>query len=276
VARKFNFYAWLSGKSSAAKKTADLRRFGILVLCVITLVGAGIFLRRIFWSGAGDNAEHHAHEKGPHGGIVVAIHHGEPHYHAEFVVEDDGRVNLFTYGSETDQILKLKAQKLIARVKTSGKDAASLILRPIDSASVDTEQFVGRMAPYLVGEKVSIAISHIEIANRQYSFQFELLNQPSTADKAVEFEKKLLLTPGGTYTQADIDANGRTAAFEKFRSIMVVHSLQVAAEDRLCPVTQARANPRIAWVVGGKSYEFCCPACISDFVAAAKQEFVVP
>jgi len=276
VARKFNFYDWISGRSSEAKKTADLRRFVILVGCVITLLVAGGILRRFFWSGAGDNPEHHAHEKGPHGGVVVAIHHGEPHYHAEFVIANDGRVSLFTFGSETDQILKLKPQRLIAHVQPGGKEeAASLILRPAGKTSEETSQFVGRMPPYLVGEKVAISISHIEIDGKVYSFQFEISNHFSAED-ALELEKKLLLTPGGIYTQVDIDANGRIAAFEKFRNVKVVHSLQGGPEDRLCPVTQTKANPRIAWKVGGKTYEFCCPSCIPDFVANAKDEELSP
>lgn len=275
MGKKFSFYAWLSGKSSAAKKTADLRRFGIVVLCGIALLVGGVVLRKIFWSGAGDIAEHHAHEKGPHGGVIVAIHHGEPHYHAEFVVEKDGRVSLFTFGDETDQILKLKPQKLITQVQPSSKEAAaSLLLRPAGKEAEGTSQFVGRMPPYLVGEKVSIAISQIEIADRVYSFQFEISDHfQHRAEDALELEKKLLLTPGGIYTQADIDANGRIAAFEKFRNVKVVHSLQVGPEDRFCPVTQTRANPQIAWIVGGKRYEFCCPSCIPEFVANAKNEW---
>ena len=31
-----------------------------------------------------------------------------------------------------------------------------------------------------------------------------------------------------------------------------------------------KANPKFSWVVGGKTYEFCCPPCVDEFVAQAK------
>ncbi len=31
-----------------------------------------------------------------------------------------------------------------------------------------------------------------------------------------------------------------------------------------------KANPKFAWIIGGKTYEFCCPPCVDEFVALAK------
>ncbi len=41
--------------------------------------------------------------------------------------------------------------------------------------------------------------------------------------------------------------------------------------DRICPITQTKANPKFAWTIDGKSYQFCCPPCIDEFVKLAKK-----
>ena len=40
--------------------------------------------------------------------------------------------------------------------------------------------------------------------------------------------------------------------------------------EKVCPISGTRPNPKFAWVVGGKSYEFCCPPCVDEFVQTAK------
>ena len=35
-------------------------------------------------------------------------------------------------------------------------------------------------------------------------------------------------------------------------------------------MTLTKANPKCSWIVGGKSYEFCCPPCVDEFVKLAK------
>lgn len=42
--------------------------------------------------------------------------------------------------------------------------------------------------------------------------------------------------------------------------------------DRICPVTLTKANPEFTWIIDGKSYQFCCPPCVSEFVKMAKEE----
>jgi hypothetical protein len=86
-----------------------------------------------------------------------------------------------------------------------------------------------------------------------------------------EEERKLYLTPGGKYTEADIKANGGVTASQKFRGFVARHDLKPKPGDRICPITLTKANPACAWVVGGKRYEFCCPPCVDEFVNAAKE-----
>ena len=52
---------------------------------------------------------------------------------------------------------------------------------------------------------------------------------------------------------------------------MSSHDRKPKAGDKICPITRTKANPNITWVVGGKTYEFCCPPCVDEFVKTAKE-----
>jgi YHS domain-containing protein len=84
-------------------------------------------------------------------------------------------------------------------------------------------------------------------------------------------DRELYLTPGGAYTQADIEANGSQLPAQKFRGVKVSHDLKPAVGDRICPVTLTKANPSYSWTIGGKAYLFCCPPCLEEFLTKAKQ-----
>lgn len=83
-------------------------------------------------------------------------------------------------------------------------------------------------------------------------------------------ERALYLTPGGIYTEADIKANGSVTAGEKFKGKMAKHDMKPKVGDKICPITMTKANPKFTWIIGGKSYEFCCPPCIDEYVLLAK------
>ncbi len=83
-------------------------------------------------------------------------------------------------------------------------------------------------------------------------------------------ERELYLVPGGKYTAADIEANGRMTASEKFRGFRANHDFDPRPGDFVCPVTRTKADPRCAWTVNGKRYLFCCPPCVDEFVRLAK------
>ena len=96
--------------------------------------------------------------------------------------------------------------------------------------------------------------------------------EPMPAKVANEEERKLYLTPGGLYTEADIKANGGLTASQKFQGQMASHDLKPRPGDKICPITRTKANPKFKWVVGGKTYEFCCPPCVDEFVKTAKEQ----
>lgn len=83
-------------------------------------------------------------------------------------------------------------------------------------------------------------------------------------------ERALYLTPGGIYTEADIKANGSVTAGDKYKGKMAKHDMKPKAGDKICPITMTKANPKFTWIIAGKSYEFCCPPCIDEYVLLAK------
>ena len=84
-------------------------------------------------------------------------------------------------------------------------------------------------------------------------------------------EQELHLSPGGKYTEADIEANGRTVPSQKYRGFQARHDYDPLIGDRVCPVTRTKANESCTWTINGHVYQFCCPPCIDEFVRLAKQ-----
>ncbi len=50
------------------------------------------------------------------------------------------------------------------------------------------------------------------------------------------------------------------------------HDAMPQAGDKLCPISMTKANPKFSWVIDGKTYEFCCPPCVDEFVTLAKEK----
>lgn len=84
-------------------------------------------------------------------------------------------------------------------------------------------------------------------------------------------EEALFRTPGGKYTAEDIKANGDKLPAEKYKSVGHMSGGKPMAGDKLCPSSKGKANPEVTWVIGGKTYSFCCPPCIEEVVRTAKE-----
>lgn len=91
---------------------------------------------------------------------------------------------------------------------------------------------------------------------------------PSVSDK----ERELYLTPGGAYTQADVEANGNQTAAQKFKGVKVTHDIKPNPGDPICPITLTKANPGFNWIIGGKKYVFCCPPCVEEYLTKVKKD----
>jgi hypothetical protein len=217
----------------------------------------------------------HAHKPGAHGGIIVEI--GKDNYHAEAVFQKGGVLRLYTLGKDEARVQEVETQTLTAYVKSEGgAEALAIELKPEPQAGDPrgtTSQFVGQLPAELAGKNVEVTVPSISIAGGRFRFGFRSAvaahdsDMPPPAADADE----LYLKPGGRYTLADIEANGKTSAVAKFKGVKSNHNLKPQPGDKTCPVTMTKANPKFTWIVGSNGYEFCCPPCVDEFVRTAKE-----
>ena len=229
-------------------------------------------------AGAVQNEEH-PHKPGAHGGTIVSL--GRDSYHVEAIVTDKGELRLYTLGSDETRVMDVERQKLVAYVKPAGgSDSASVELlaqpQPGDAEN-KASLFAAQLPASVVGKPVDVTVPNIAISGERFRLGFttktedhaEAMMPTKVADEA---EKQLYLTPGGLYTQADIEANGHMTASQKFVGFKAKHDLHPKPGDKICPVTMTKANPACSWIIGGKTYEFCCPPCVDNFLEIAKNE----
>jgi YHS domain-containing protein len=220
----------------------------------------------------------HGHKPGAHGGIMVSL--GRDSYHIEAVVDSTGSIRLYTLGQDETRVIDVESQSLKGFIKADGDtDSQSINFEPSpqDGDSENkTSLFVGKLPEGLVGRKLDVTIPNIRIAGERFRLGFQTgqsAHEESTGmpEKVADDEEKdLYLTPGGKYTAADIAANGNVTPSIKFKGIKSAHDMHPKVGDRICPITDTKANPKFAWVIDGKSYQFCCPPCIDEFLKSAK------
>lgn len=223
--------------------------------------------------------EEHGHKPGAHGGIIVSL--GRDSYHVEAIVTKDGQLRLHTLGNDETRVIDVQMQDLLAYVKSpDGADSTTVEVKPLPQpgdAEGKASLFVGQLPEALVGQTIDVTIPNITIGGERFRLGFTTKTETHGADAmpakvANEAEKQLYLTPGGIYTQADIEANGNVTASQKFATFQATHDLNPKVGDKICPVTLTKANPKCSWIVGGKNYEFCCPPCVDEFVGWAKSK----
>lgn len=220
----------------------------------------------------------HAHKPGSHGGIIIPI--GTDSYHAEAVIEKSGTIRLLTLGKDEARIQEVDEQAIKAYVKIVGQSDTT----PVELAATpqegdmpgQTSQFVGVLPVELRGQPLEVTIPNLRIKGERFRIGFTTLTashqEEMPAGLPAADEQALYLTPGGKYTEADIEANGKVTASQKFKGVMSSHDMKPKPGDRICPVTLTKANPKFTWVIDGKPYQFCCPPCVDEFVKTAKQQ----
>lgn len=220
----------------------------------------------------------HPHIAGAHGGIVIPI--GSDSYHAEAVIEKDGQFRLLMLGADETRIQEVDVQAVKAYIKSAGEtDATPIEMKAVPQegdADGKTSQFVGQLPESAIGKAIDVTIPNLRIGTERFRVGFTTAVQQHDSSMPAAItgteEQKLYFTPGGKYTQADIDANGKLSAGAKFRGFMSKHDMSPKPGEIICPVTFTKANPKIEWQVDGKKYLFCCPPCVDEFVRMSKEE----
>jgi hypothetical protein len=217
----------------------------------------------------------HPHKPGQYGGTVVEI--GKDNYHAEVVFGSGGVVRVYMLGKDEARVEEVELQELTAYVRAVGETkAVQLVLKPAprkDDSKGKTSVFQGTLPRELRDGRVEVTVPTIRIGGGRFRFAFSNAGHVAMPRAVASSKaKQLYLTPGGKYTEADIKANGQLTARQKYGDEMTEHDAHPKPGDKVCPISQTKANPKFTWVVGGKTYEFCCTPCIDEFVRTAKQK----
>jgi hypothetical protein len=251
-------------------RTAGLMVLGLLGLAIVYYLAADR-------QGKPHTDQDHQHARPAHGGLIVSLG-DDDNYHVEVVLERGGILKLFTIGEDVMRVVEVDSQILAAQVKPEAAAAWTPVdlmpmPQPCDSQG-KTSQFVVTLPKELWEKHLTVNIPGITIGGTRFAAEFKTTG--FARDGAVpgnyQDQENLYRTPGGKYTEADIQANGNEAAPRKFEGFQANHDARPMPGDKICPVSRTKANPKCAWIVGGKTYEFCCPPCIDEFIRRAKEQ----
>lgn len=264
--------------SRNAERRSNVRRAWIIFGTLgVALVGLFLLTSGILVRHPAPAEEDHPHIAAAHGGTLVSVGDGQDHYHVEAVMTRSGLLRLYTYAHDAAQVIEVDAEASTAQLRAAGgAETVAVKLRAVpqvgDSAG-KTSQFIGRVPWHLRGKPLAVTVPEFAFANKRFTVNLELEGSKDKSEMPIhaENEGQLLLTPGGSYTAEDVQANGNTTASAKFKMLRPRHDVPPKPGESICPVTLSRANPEFAWIVGGKRYRFCCPPCIDEFVLLAKE-----
>ena len=221
----------------------------------------------------------HEHGTGANGGLILPL--GRENYHIEPVFEPGGVLRLYLLGADETRVQETERQTLKAFVKhAGGRETVSIEIaaEPQEGdAEGMTSRFRGVLPESLREAEVEVMIPNLRIEGQRFRVGFSSVMPQHHEDAAMpapladDASATLFLTPGGRYTEADIEANGRVTAKQKFKAFMAKHDMHPKRGDLICPITETKANPACAWVIGGLTYQFCCPPCVEEFLRQAKE-----
>ena len=222
------------------------------------------------------HADHAAHAA--HGGVIVEI--GKDAYHAEAVFEADGTVRLYLLDQDARTVIEVDATAVEAFARPDDVSSSSKFEFTPAPQSGDAEgktsRLVGKLPAEVVGKSVSVSIPNLRVGAKRFRVGFRspepTAHEAMPAKRTDSAAQKLFDTPGGLYTKADITANGPKLPDEKYKGIKSKHDADAKPGDKICPISETLANPQFTWVIGGKTYEFCCVPCVEEFVSAAKEK----
>jgi hypothetical protein len=205
--------------------------------------------------------DHDHDEVGPHNGPIAEW---DEIYHAEFTVDHPAKtVTVYILDDKVKGTPKVDVSK-ITDVKLTVVGSKPLI------------QLELKHDPKLSADKGYAFTGTHDYFAKPTDFKGNIsgkVDKPHSGDFEYKAPKKaasLYLTPGGIYTAADIQANGNMTAAQKFKGKEWAHDDKKPG-DKVCPVTNNKAEPECAWIIQGQRYEFCCHPCVDKFVRLAHE-----
>ena len=223
--------------------------------------------------GCGNESDSHGHPPGDHGGFIVAL--GRDHFHAEILFAE-GELKLFLLGEDESKIVEVETQDIEVYLRPFGDARARKMMLKPSPQKGDTDghcsMFVGKLPEDLPALQLQVSVPLITIHAERYRFSFSTFEPLMPSKVSDEQEVELYLTPGGLYTQEDIEANGGQTASQKFVNFVSQHNMSPVKGALICPITETEANAECTWIIGGQEYQFCCPPCIDEFVRRAKED----
>jgi hypothetical protein len=253
------------------------RACGVLSLAgVVAFVALYVTMRFLHKE---DADEQHVHHHAPHGGVIVSAGDDEGHHHVEVLADRGHTLRLYTYGKDLQELLAVEHQILTAQVKPEvSAQATPVVLMPMPQrgdGEGKTSRFFGKLPDELRGKKLIVHIPDINLAGRRFQLNFMAVGPEKPGDRSSDHgdeDEKLLLSAGGKYTEEDIQANGGMTALRKYREFPLSHEVRPRPGEQLCPVSRIKAHREFSWVVAGRTYMFCCPPCVEEFVRRAKEQ----
>jgi hypothetical protein len=216
----------------------------------------------------------HTHAAGRHGGKVADVF---KKYHVEGVfrkTDTDFSFDLYVLDEDPNKSMQVPVRKLQGELTAMEGNPAPITLeaRPFaNDASGKTSRFTATLPIALANQDLELKFDYLLMEGANELRQPVHFTYAGGAQRAAAEELKLFTTAGGLYTAKDIAANGKTTPRIKFKDIHWPHDNEtIKVGDRICPVTDNKADSRCAWVVDGKKYTFCCDPCVRKFVRWAK------
>jgi hypothetical protein len=222
---------------------------------------------------AGDD---HDHGAGPHGGTIIELGGGK--YHAEFTVDHKKQeAVVYILGGNAKSPLPIKADTVMLSIKDPSFQVELKARPQTGDPAGQSSCFAGTHEKFGKEQEFAGTVS-CEIDGKPFAGDFA--EKPHAGHKEgsgaatppTAREVALFLTPGGIYSAADIEKNGKVAPSVKFQGMSWAHEDDVKPGDKVCPVTANKADPQCEWYVNGQKYEFCCPPCLEKFVNWAKTQ----
>ncbi len=251
----------------------DLIAGGVIAISVV-LWGVTRFSGELRRESADDA---HWHRPGAHGGVLVSF--ANDNQHAEFLLEPDGRISVYTLGRDETEVAEVDLQQITLKLRDAAGQSQSLTLAanptPGD-ATGKTSRFTGTTEQTTWQSPLQFTVDNLRIQGKRY--RWGGVWEPEEHAPAMPNQipasqaEQLYLTPGGLYTDEDIAANGHQTAAQAFVNFQAQHDFRPQTGDPICPITRTKANPACSWIIGGKTYQFCCPPCIDEFVKLAKTD----